>query len=204
MMNRFKTLLFMLSAALLLSCGASKKSTSLSETQENSAKPPAYSARIGLGVSTKERTCMAIQNANVPANTAVTLIAPTIPQTFTNAEVTSTSQTACPVTENVDPSVTNYDLQVQNKTVLTKLVPFVAVVAPPANFRTGPNNDVLADIDGSGKSESFRACSAANGLHLTVWLGQPLSGTLLWHGFYYQPENTIPAPACSPKETIAP
>jgi hypothetical protein len=202
-MNRFKTLLLPLAPALVISCGGTN--TSVRETQgKESSNRPAYSERIGVAVATNERTCMAIHNASIPANTAVTLVAATMPQGFTSAEVASTSQAACPITENVDPTVTNYDVRLQKTAVLPKLTPLVAVVAPPASFRTGSNNGVLGDIDADGKSESFRACSADHGLHLTVWLGQPLSGTPLWHGFYYQPENTTPAPPCSPRETAAP
>jgi len=67
-----------------------------------------------------------------------------------------------------------------------------------------PNNNVQADLDQNGKHEAFRACSGNDGIHLTVWSGNPLDGTLLWHGYYYEPSNPGLGPSCTPKEMAGP
>jgi hypothetical protein len=41
------------------------------------------------------------------------------------------------------------------------------------------------DLDGDGTLEGFRSCASGEGLHLTVWYGEPLSTARLWHGYYY-------------------
>ncbi|MGL5879455.1 MAG: hypothetical protein ACRC2V_16975 [Xenococcaceae cyanobacterium] len=41
------------------------------------------------------------------------------------------------------------------------------------------------NLDGDGIEESFRSCASAEGLHLTVWSGQALTGTRKWHSYYY-------------------
>ncbi len=204
-MKKRPAVLALCAFAVLVSCNSSKKSVGLGEVQSGArVDGSSYSTRIGVAVSTGGRTCLAIRNSNIASSTPVTLVTPTIPQSFTASEIGATSESACPVTKDVDTSVTNYELHLAGKDRPQKLVPLIAIVAPAASFRAGVDNDVRSDFDANGKSESFRACSAADGLHLTVWLGDPLTGTLLWHGFYYQPQNTMAAPPCTPKEASAP
>ena len=199
-----KELVALLTLASFVSCGGSKTSTGAGSEGSTTPAKPAYESRIGMGVSTGARRCLAIHNANIASGTPVTLVQPTLPQTFTPAEIGAASETACPISKDVDTTVTNYELHVDNKDALQKLVPLIGVVAAPARFHTGTSNDVRSDFDADGKSESFRECSSTDGVHLTVWVGNPLDGTLIWHGFYYQPENTAPAPPCTPREAVAP
>jgi hypothetical protein len=52
-----------------------------------------------------------------------------------------------------------------------------------------PNVRVLADnrtdIDNDGTPESYRTCASSEGLHLTVWAGEPLRSRRVWHHYYY-------------------
>jgi hypothetical protein len=41
------------------------------------------------------------------------------------------------------------------------------------------------DLDGNGTPEGFRSCASGEGLHLTVWYGEPLTTARLWHGYFY-------------------
>ncbi|HSJ32552.1 MAG TPA: hypothetical protein VK933_14020 [Longimicrobiales bacterium] len=41
------------------------------------------------------------------------------------------------------------------------------------------------DLDGDGVPESFRACTSSEGVHLSVWSGEPLRGRRLWQYYYY-------------------
>lgn len=41
------------------------------------------------------------------------------------------------------------------------------------------------DVDGNGTPEGFRTCASGEGLHLTVWYGEPLVTARLWHGYFY-------------------
>jgi hypothetical protein len=41
------------------------------------------------------------------------------------------------------------------------------------------------DFDGNGTPEGFRSCASGEGLHLTVWYGEPLATARLWHGYFY-------------------
>lgn len=55
------------------------------------------------------------------------------------------------------------------------------------------------DIDGDGKDEFFRVCASTEGLHLTVWAGEPLKSKRVWHRYYYLGYDVNPD--CKEKET---
>jgi len=48
------------------------------------------------------------------------------------------------------------------------------------------------DLDGNGTPEGFRSCTSSEGLHLTVWYGEPLATARLWHGYVYLGYDTEP------------
>jgi hypothetical protein len=82
---------------------------------------------------------------------------------------------------------------------MPKLMPVIAIVGPPGGLST-VNGKVQADLDQNGKTETFRECGSDDGIHLTVWRGDPLSGTVVWHGYYYEPGNPGTLPTCTPAE----
>lgn len=188
---------------LLSSCASHNNTTASGTAPASSSVGPAaaaYLPRVGVAVTTGSRTCVAIQNANLTVGSPVTLVSPMTPQTFAQAEVSAVSASPCPISKEVDPSTTNYDLKFSQGATLPKLTPLIAVVGSSAAFSAGANNSVAANLDQDNKTESFRACSATDGIHVTVWSGNPLDGTVLWHGYYYEPGNTGAGPACTAKE----
>lgn len=188
-------------AAFLVSC-TSKNSQTGAQSSALSSSPPAssYIPRIGVAVSTGSRTCVAIQNRDLASGSPVTLITPTLPQAFSQAEIGAASQSPCPISQDVNPAMSNYDIHVTGAS-LPKLTPLIAVLGTSAPF-SQQNNNVQADLDQNGKTELFRACSATEGVHLSVWSGTPTTGTVLWHGFYYEPGNSAAmGPPCTAKET---
>jgi hypothetical protein len=191
---------------LLISCNSRKPAESgagSTATAGTSAAPATYTPRIGIAVTTSGRTCLAIHNANIAPSTPVTLVSPMPPQAFIQADVTGPSQRACPISKDVDPTVSNYDIHVTQGSV-PKLTPVIGVLGASAPFSMAPNNSVQADLDQNGTMKTFRACSASNGIHLTVWSANPLDGTLLWHGYYYEPSNPGLGPSCTAREVAGP
>ena len=169
-------------------------------TSSVAASPASYTPRIGIGVSTGSRTCIAIRNGNLSTGTTVTMVSSIAPVTFTQATIDGVAQQPCPVTQNVDTTVSNYNVTPQGP--LQKLSPMIVVLGTPV-VTINSNNVAQADLDQNSQTETFRACSADTGIHLTVWRGAPLQGTLLWHGFYYEANNAGIGPACTPAETPA-
>jgi hypothetical protein len=54
------------------------------------------------------------------------------------------------------------------------------------------------DLDGDGKAESFRQCVSSEGVHLTVWSGEPLKGKRIFHA--YVPLGYDTEPNCTPAD----
>ena len=190
--------------SVLAACTAHQPTETGGTPSANSASAAAiYTQRVGIAVTTEGRTCMAIRNANLAVNSPVTLVMPNLPQSFTQATIGSTSDSACPITKDVDRNVTNYELHLPGGTGTVKtekLVPMIAVVGPANPFLL-TNTNVQADLQGDGKHEMFRSCSADDGIHLTMWSDTPMTGALLWHGYYYEASNPGVGPACTPQDT---
>jgi hypothetical protein len=55
-----------------------------------------------------------------------------------------------------------------------------------------------ADLDGDGSLETFRACTSHEGIHLTLWLGEPLQSVRVWHGYFFLGYEV--EPSCVPAD----
>jgi hypothetical protein len=186
--------------SLLVSCSQGPTATN-SQASVNAVAPIDYAKRIGVAVRTSSRTCVAIKDGTLQSGSAVTLVLPLSPQRFISAQISSPSSNACPITEEVAPDVSNYELSVPPGEDLPKLTPLVAVLGAPASTGFAMDNlNVQGDIDRTHNKNTFRACGANDGVHLTVWKGIPITGTLLWTGHYYETGAAGNLPSCTPGE----
>ncbi|MDQ2946729.1 MAG: hypothetical protein M3Y27_12415 [Acidobacteriota bacterium] len=187
-------------SVLLLSCGK-KPTAANSQASVNGSAPVDYSPRIGIAVRTDSRTCIAVKNGAIPANSPVTLVLPVSPQSFVEAQISGQSSSACPITEEVVPEMVSYDISLPHSSNVPKLTPLIAVVGTAASSSfLMANAGVQADVDQTHAKNTFRACGANDGFHLTVWRGIPVTGTLLWSGHYYEAGNPGTVPTCSATE----
>lgn len=195
-----RTILFTILTAVLFSCGK-KPTENNSQAAVNGSVTVDYSPRIGVAVRTESRTCVAIKNGTVQTNSPVTLVVPVSPQTFVEAQISGPSPSACPITQETAPGVTNYEISAPKSSTLPKLTPLIAVLgAAASNGIFLENVNVQADLDQTQTKDTFRACGANDGVHLTVWRGIPLTGTRVWTGYYYEAGNPGTLPACSAGE----
>lgn len=193
---------FYTAALLLLTLACTKKNSQAgadSSALSSSPTPASYAPRLGVVVRTGSRTCLAIHNSGLAPDTPVTLVSTALPQSFSSATIGAPSKDPCPISQNVDSTVSNYELKGANDQI-PKLAPLIAVLGSSATFTTA-NNNVQADLDQNGKTESFRSCSGNDGIYLTVWSGTPLTGGILWNAHYYEPNNPGMGPACTSAET---
>lgn len=194
----FKLSILFASTLLIAACSRTNRQPEVSVGPNGTPAMPNYAPRIGIGVATQARTCFAIANPNLTAGTPVTLVSPITPQSFVQAQISGPAGNPCPVFRDAQTGFSSYDVSAVQQPV-QKLTPLIALAGP-----TGPmmanGGTVSVDLDQNGKTQYFRACSATDTIHLTVWSGTPLTSTLLWHGSYYAPDNPGIAPACGPKE----
>lgn len=60
----------------------------------------------------------------------------------------------------------------------------IALIGAAARLRR-VGDGLQVELDGAPPAETFRACTSAEGAHLTVWSGKPLAGRRVWHAYYY-------------------
>jgi hypothetical protein len=143
---------------------------------------------------------MSIQNSAVTPG-PVTLVVPQSPQSFVEAQISGASPTACPITQDVMPGVSSFEISLPAASSIPKLTPLIAVLgSASSNGFLMENISVQADLDQAKSQNTFRACGADDGVHLTVWRGIPLTGTRIWSGYYYMAGNPGTLPTCSPAE----
>ena len=172
-----RKLFFFGSVLGLLGCGtAPEKQTELTPVQMTAA----YVPRIGIAVRTEARTCVGIRNANLAMSSPITLVMPNVPQFFVPARIKAPSENACPISKELDPGVSDYELTLLNgDESIPKLTPMIAVVGDSSSFlRT--NVTVQADLDHDKGARMFRSCGSGDGVHLTVWSGAPVTSSVLW------------------------
>ena len=61
---------------------------------------------------------------------------------------------------------------------------YIGVVAAAHQFHAR-GRDVVANLGPRWPALGFRACTSEEGLHLTVWAGQPLKAQRLWHWYVH-------------------
>lgn len=196
-----KLLLAVAFGLLIVSCSKGPTATN-SQASLNGPAAVDYSRQIGVGVRTDSRTCILIRDATLTPNSAVTLVVPTSPQSFADAQIVEVSQDVCPVTEETQPGATSYKISLPATAAnVPKLAPFFAVLGnADSNSFAIDNSNVLADLGHTHRKNTFRACGASDGAHLTVWEGVPITGKLLWSGHYSDNGRPGSLPECAAVE----
>lgn len=185
---------------MLISCSKGPTANN-SQASVGGAMDVNYSARIGVAVRTNSRTCVAVKDATLQPGSAVTVVVPLSPQTFTDAQVSAPSSEACPIREEASPGVSSYELSLPSSANVPKLVPLIAVVGASSGSGFAMDNlNVQADLAQTHAKDTFRACGASDGVHLSVWQGVPVTGTLLWTGHYSEVGTPSELPACTAME----
>ena len=186
-------------SVLLLSC--KKPTETNSQAAATGSAPVDYSSRIGVAVRTASRTCVAIRNGALQGNSPVTLVLTASPQRFIEAKVSGPAASPCPITREAAPETSNYEISLPASSNVPELTPMIAVVgSAAASTFLLENISVQANLDQTRTKNTFRACGANDGIHLTVWRGIPVTGTRVWSGYYYEAGNPGTLPACTPAE----
>ena len=176
----------LLSALVLTACQASCASAAFD-----------YDANLGIAVARANRNCLDIGNGDLTDGQRILIVTSGKPQTVAEVEIARKVEKPCTAMDETKPGLHHYEFVVRSG-VLERAEPAFAI----ANFGgslTAGKSGVTGDLDGDGKSESFRACASSEGVHLTVWTGKPLSGVRRWHGYHYLGYDVTPN--CTRKDT---
>lgn len=127
--------------------------------------------------------CLTIRNDALRENETIDLVSPNKPQTHITARIENKLSQTCSANAVIQADASFYSIRVkQDEAKPTGPAIAIAGIKGDIEVREGV---VRADLNGDGRLESFRQCASAEGLHLTVWEGEPLKGRRLWHGWYY-------------------
>ncbi len=156
-----------------------------------------YGADLGVAVDKADRTCLDIRNATLVPGQKIQFVNAGTPQTTGEAEILRKVEQACTVTDQNQPGLYHYEFKVIRGS-LEKSAPAFALTDFAGTF-TVAETGVTADLDGDGRTESFRSCTSSEGVHLTVWKGKPLKGRRKWHYYYYLGYDVDPT--CTGRDT---
>lgn len=152
------------------------------------AAPPRPSgANLGLVSMRSGRASLEINNFSLPPQTFLRLIDPSGAQAGAAARIGAKRELS-------PEGLQLYDVTLEGQPTL----PAIAVVGFHGRFQK-LGKWWSADLYGDGRRQSFRSCTSSEGLHFTVWSGRPLTGTLLWHQYFYLGYDV--EPSCRPAET---
>ena len=154
-----------------------------------SRAPWSFAKNIGVAAQRSGRECLAILNSSLAPNSPVLLVNAAEPQTVEAARIVSRDE-SCRDPSAADPELQPYAIRLDQASA-HGFTPVIAIVNYGAGW-TKSDALVAADLDGDGQPEHFRSCASAEGIHLTVWTDQPITGQLRWHQYHYLGYDVTP------------
>jgi hypothetical protein len=154
-------------------------------------------SRIGVINSLSDRTaCLMIRNSRLKKGDKIKVVLPDEPQKVIFASIKWRIQTKCSSEIDDFEHASFYRLQIPKIES-----PFYGFgIASSASIHVN-RGIARTDLNGDGKSQYFRSCTATEGIHLSVWTGKPLIGKRIWHAYHYLGYDT--EPSCKKKTTKA-
>jgi hypothetical protein len=148
--------------------------------------------RFGVATSHNGAVCLSIRG-DLPAHSRIALVTPAMPQGIARATVAEPGP-GCAGAKGGTTS--RYSLHVTQGGVPDNTVLIGVLDGAGLKLRNG-----TVILPGSGKwpPETFRSCTTVDGVHLTVWRGEPLHSIRIWHAYYYVGQDLVPT--CTDKDT---
>ena len=180
--GRARALLLTLIAA---SCGA--------PPPEAEAQTADLDARVGAVFHRDGVVCLQLRNHTVPPDAPVWILSDEV-GTFTRGvgRVIGEREECAEHTEG--PGYAGYEVAWD---LMTGVLAF-GVLGPIGPVLGDSSTGYRVDIDGDGEAESFRTCPSSEAVHMTVWTGEPLTGTRRWHHYHYLGYDI--EPGCDPRD----
>jgi len=154
-------------------------------------------SQIGVAeVTANGDGCLTIMNAGLREKETIRLVSLKEPQMLMQATIVGKLAQSCSRNIGIPNSASFYSFRIGNMTA-DPMALAIAVAGAGGGF-TVAGGKVRADLNNDGRLASFRECASQEGLHLTVWTGEPLKSKRLWHEYYYLGYDV--EPNCSEKD----
>ena len=159
-----------------------------------------FEGRVGVARGSGESLiCLEIANPKLSPGDLVTLVSPLNRAFPAAARVISSAGDSCAGASS-DPGASHYTLRLIQGVFDTDDIAIAIVGEVPTPHLRG--GIMTVDLDGDGQLESFHECASQEGVHLTLWTGDPPSGERRWHR--YLPMKMDLTPNCTEAETMPP
>jgi hypothetical protein len=140
--------------------------------------------------------CLTIRARGLRPGARLTLADPADSAAVIAAVITGSVDAACR-REDSGPEDRFYSLRVESRVVPQAGTLWFAFLLPDGIVKPSARG-IEGDIDGDGTVERLRVCTSNEGLHLTIWSGEPLVGPRRWHRYHYLGYDV--EPSCAPKD----
>jgi hypothetical protein len=153
-----------------------------------------YPSQVGVAeVNVAAYGCLTIVNDTLQVGETITLINPANPLKIIETRIRKKLTFNCSKSTEYPPGASFYSFRIGTE----PMEPSIAVIRSDPDVMVA-SGTIRADLNGDGVPESFRSCSSNEGIHLTVWAGEPLRSTRVWHTYYYLGYDV--KPDCTPQE----
>ena len=171
-----------LTFVVLLGCSASAQA----QRSGISRAPMSYASKVGVvGPVANGGICLSIGNPSLAVGATISLVDVPIPGEYHSADVL-TAQIVPKKPSSCDTDSLHYFQRDRDSLYLIRSArtgacsEFCFGVVAEVDQLHVRGQAVAADLDGDGVLETFRACTTREGVHLTVWSGEPLKGKRVW------------------------
>jgi hypothetical protein len=156
-----------------------------------------YQSRVGLVVARDTGAhCLSIRAQDLRPGAQLALADPTDSAAVIKGVITGSIDGACRG-EGPGPEHHFYGVRVESQVTPQPGTVWFALLLPDGILKASPRG-IEGDIDGDGTVERLRVCTSNEGLHLTIWSGEPLVGPRRWHRYFYLGYDV--EPSCAPKD----
>ena len=158
------------------------------------AQAPAVQPPIGVAEVSDGQLCMAVPGVPLTEGSPVTLVRVDSPQRVIVVVV----EREAPSCQGLERAMVPGPYYVATPSTARAWEDgiWLAVAGRPATRQQGQQVAIAVSV--AYPNARVRSCASTEGLHLTVWAGQPLRSRRVWHQYYYLRYDV--EPTCQPAD----
>ena len=145
-----------------------------------------FSTRVSLATVERRAPCTSLPDSNLAPGTPVTLVSVPLAGTKRSPSILSATVEQRLTDEDCSPDIGRYGGSFYHVAVADRgdVEGPVFLLLKPHGPLSVRGRTVMGDVDGDGVPERFRVCTSNEGLHFTIWSGQPPRGKLRFHQYF--------------------
>jgi hypothetical protein len=153
-----------------------------------------FSTRVSLATVERGAPCTSLPDSNLAPGTRVTLVSVPLTGAKRNPRILSGTVEQRLTDEACSPDIGRYGGSFYRVAVAERgdVEGPLFLLLEPHGLLSVRGRTVMGDVDGDGVPEQFRVCTSKEGLHFTIWSGQPLKGKQRFHRYFPLHHEVVP------------